>query len=106
MSVWDNYSHRKRVREGDVPDVYTYDELPEKLRVQIVQICRAAIGRFHTYSGMEFGQVTQNNEGWSFIHGTVAREHGVLNSHLDMAALTTSAPTSFSRTSRWARCST
>ena len=77
MPVWDTYSHRKCVREGDVPDVYTYNELPEKLRVQIVQICRAAIGRFHTYSGMEFGQVTHNNEGWSFIHDTVARERGV-----------------------------
>jgi len=78
MPVWDTYSHRKRVREGDVPDVYTYDELPERLRVQIVQICRDAIGRFHTYSGMELGyRVTENNEGWSFIHGTVAREHGV-----------------------------
>ena len=78
MPVWDTYSHRKRVREGDVPDVYGYDELPEKLRVQIVQICSAAVGGFHSSSGYDIGSAHHhNNNGWSFIHNTVARELGV-----------------------------
>ena len=71
------FSWRERPRNGDVPDVYTYDRLPDKLRVQIVQICRAAIGRFHSYSGYELGDVTENNQGWQIIHDAVAREHGV-----------------------------
>ena len=77
VAVISLYSHRKHVQEGNVPDVYVYDELPTKLRVQIVQICEDAIGSFHVYSTMELHRFPENNEGWRFIHDVVAREHGV-----------------------------
>ena len=77
MPVYDLYSYRKRVAEGDLPDVYVYDEIPEELRVQIDYIWRDAIGSFHNFSGHEFGAVPENNKAWHFIHKTVAREHGV-----------------------------
>ena len=48
MSVFDLFSFRKRLAAGDTPDVFTYDELPEQLRVQIVHIWRDAIG-VHNY---------------------------------------------------------
>lgn len=79
MPILDFFSHRKRVAEGNLPDVYVYDELPEELRVQIDYIWRDAIGGFHRYSGMEFGNVAENNEAWRFIHDAVAREHGVFS---------------------------
>ena len=63
MSVFDLFSFRKRRAAGDTPDVFTYDELPEQLRVQIVHIWRDAIGEY-------------NLEAWKNIHDAVAREHG------------------------------
>lgn len=45
MGVFDLFSKRQRRERGEVPDVYTYDNLPNKLRVQIVHIVRDAIGR-------------------------------------------------------------
>ena len=78
MAVLDLFSHRKRVAQGEVPDVFVYDELPQALRVQIVHICQDAIGPYHHYSPIEFGgDVPENNDGWQFIHDLVAREHGV-----------------------------
>ena len=64
MPVLDLFSHRKRVAEGKAPDVFTYDELPYELRVQIVHIWRDAIGE-------------PNYEAWRDLHDSVAREHGV-----------------------------
>lgn len=61
MAVFDLYSRRKRQAKGEVPDVFVYDDLPDQLRVQIVQICSDAIDR----------------EGWDLVHRIVAREWGV-----------------------------
>ena len=63
--IVDLYSYRKRVANGDTPDVVVYDELPGELLVQIVHIWRDAIGR-------------DSHEGWTWIHDTVARERGLL----------------------------
>ena len=65
MPVRDLYSYRKRVEEGNTPDVHTYDELPNELRVQVIYIWRDAIG-------------DENWEAWEEIHDDVAREHGRL----------------------------
>ena len=64
MPVLDLFSYRKRVAEGNVPDVFTYDELPYDLRVQTVHIWKDAIGE-------------PNDEAWRDLHDSVAREHGV-----------------------------
>ena len=79
MPVFDFFSHRKRVTEGNLPDVYVYDELPKELRVQIDYIWRDAIGSYHNYSGVVFDKVDENNKAWCFIHDAVAREHGVFS---------------------------
>ena len=71
------FSYRKQLDEGNVPDVYVYDDLPEKLRIQIVHILRKAIGPYHVYSGMETYDVIENNEGWEAIENIVAEAHGV-----------------------------
>jgi hypothetical protein len=45
MAVYDLYSKRKkRTAMAGKAEVYRYDVLPQKLRVQIVGICRTAIG--------------------------------------------------------------
>ena len=63
MPVLDLFSFRKRSAAGETPDVFTYEELPWQLRVQIVHIMRDAIGG-HNY------------DAWETIHDSVAREQG------------------------------
>ena len=63
MTVRDLYSYRKRLAVGDSPDIYSYDELPNELRVQIVHIWRESVG-------------TNNAGEWKAIHDAIAREHG------------------------------
>ena len=77
MAVRDIYSHRKRIAEGDFPDVFVYHRLPGALRVQIVQICRDAIGPVCRPSGPASSVSPHNTEAWTLIHDLVAREHGV-----------------------------
>ena len=64
MPVFDLFSYRKRVAEGETPDVFVYDTLPEALRVQIINIWRDAIGPFHVYSSYGMRDVSENNEAW------------------------------------------
>ena len=77
MGVLDLFSFRKRLASGNTPDVFVYDELPEKLRVQIIHIWREAIGPFDAL-GSYFGESVSNNNAWIWIHNAVAREHGVM----------------------------
>ena len=80
MPVFELYSHLQRAAEGGLPDVFNYEEIPNKLRVQIIYIWNDAIGGYHVYSGLEFGRnISQNNSGWHFIHNKLAREYGVLS---------------------------
>ena len=78
MTVFDLFSFRKRRAEGDVPDVFVYDTLPDPLRVQIVQICREAIGQRFASAG-DLIHPPENNDGWQFVHDLVARELGVFH---------------------------
>jgi hypothetical protein len=41
MALFDLFSKRQKRLRGDVPDVYVYDEIPQVLRVQLVQILQA-----------------------------------------------------------------
>ena len=75
MAVLELFSHRKRVAEGKLPDVFVYNELPRGLRIQIVHIWKKAIGSYHVYGPAAFERTTENNKGWQRIERTVAREH-------------------------------
>lgn len=55
MLVFDLFSYRKRLAEGERPDVFVYDKLPQPLRVQIVRIMQDAIGQFHVDSSYSLG---------------------------------------------------
>ena len=77
MRVIDLFSYRRRVARGEVPDVFIYDALPRTLLVQIVHIWRDAIGPYYKPRGFARSDVPSNNAGWQFIHGVVAREHGM-----------------------------
>lgn len=44
MTIFDLYSKRKRREQGDIPDVYAYDEIPVEFRTQVVLILAEAVG--------------------------------------------------------------
>jgi len=46
MAIFDLFSKRQRRLRGDIPDIYTYDDLPNELRVQIVYIWLDALSRY------------------------------------------------------------
>ena len=82
MPILDLYSYRKKDAEGETPDVFTYDELPEPLRVQIIHIWRDAIGEYYVYSPHAHHLQTkkkENNKAWECIHKAFAKEQGVFN---------------------------
>lgn len=74
VGIYETYSKRlkKRERAGQ-PDVYQYDDLPNALRVQVIQIWRSALGRY-----ME-AHPSYREIDWSEIHDTLAREMGRFN---------------------------
>ncbi|MGO9240049.1 MAG: STM4504/CBY_0614 family protein [Bryobacteraceae bacterium] len=73
MSVFDLFSKRQRALRGETPDVYTYDEIPQAFRVQVVQIWHDALGADVEYHDMH-RQVRQT---YQFIVETLRREYGV-----------------------------
>ncbi len=44
MAITDIFSKRQKRLQGEIPDVYVYDELPNSLKVQIVQIWQDICG--------------------------------------------------------------
>lgn len=90
MSVFDTFSKRKaRLENKDKPDVYTYAELPIKLKRQIIHIWISAIGIYWIPRTIIAAQnrVANNNTAWNFIHQRLCRELGVFalteTSHLN-----------------------
>jgi len=68
MPIFDLFSKRQKRLRGDVPDVFVYDDVPQPLRVQLVQILQDGIGPDQEY--LQF---------YSGIHKTLCREYGVFS---------------------------
>lgn len=71
MATFDLFSKLQKRLRGDVPDVYTYDGIPNPLRVQIVHVWTDTLG-----NGSQWyeGQV---RHAYEFIVNTLCREYGV-----------------------------
>jgi hypothetical protein len=74
MAVFDIFSKKQKALRGDVPDVYTYNSVPQSLRVQIIHILRDTLGNGDEYENQFAGQVY---EGYKFIVETLCREYGL-----------------------------
>ncbi len=74
MTVFDLFSKRQKKLRGEMPDVYTYDKIPEPLRVQIVHIWNDALGSSDIY-------ITPYNRPpyfpYKYITETLCREYGL-----------------------------
>lgn len=72
MAIFDLFSKRQKKLKGDVPDVYTYNNLPSALRVQIVHIWTDALGSDENYY-----QYDKVKSAYKFIVDTLCREYGL-----------------------------
>lgn len=73
MAIFDIFSKRQKKLRGEVPDVYTYTDLPQALRAQIVHIWTDTLGSLDQYHK---GKV---NQAYEFIVDTLCREYGVFH---------------------------
>ncbi len=76
MAVFDLYSKRRRRALGEVPDVFTYDEIPEQLRVQVLYLWVSAIGTQRDYN--ERYGVGNTKGAFRLIVQTLRKEYGKL----------------------------
>lgn len=72
MPIYDLYSKRQKKLRGEVPDVYVYDDLPQPLRVQIVQIWWSTLG-----SQADFTNRHTVRELYTEIVKTLCHEYGL-----------------------------
>ncbi len=77
--IFELFSHRKRKAEARAADVYQYEDVPIKLRVQMQQLMREAIGPQYRSNDYGFDSPTHNPEMWEIVHGTLCRELGIHN---------------------------
>lgn len=71
MAIYDLFSKREKRLRGEVPDVFKYDEIPKKLRIQIIHIWKDAFGDYDLYE-------SQAPEIYKKINDTLCREYGLL----------------------------
>jgi hypothetical protein len=69
MAIFELFSKRQKKIRGEVPDVYSYEDIPNPLRVQIVHIIRDTIGqdRYERYA----------IDAYELIHKTLCKEYGM-----------------------------
>ncbi|MDD2660177.1 MAG: hypothetical protein PHY54_10960 [Methylococcales bacterium] len=77
MAIFDLFSKRQKRLRGDVPDVYTYDNLPNALRVQIMHIWTDALGNSDQFNDSYYHYGVKN--AYKLIVETLCREYGVFN---------------------------
>ena len=70
MAIFDLYSKRIKRQTGEIIDVFSYDNIPQPLKVQIVHIIKDAFGKSREY---------QNNveDAYKFVSETLCREYGI-----------------------------
>lgn len=76
MSIIDTFKKRMRRQRGEVFDVYQYDEVPNKLRVQIIQIMMDSLGDGDAYND-HYGQADNIQNAYSIVVNALRRELGV-----------------------------
>ncbi len=71
MPIYDIFSKRQKRLRGEMPDVYTYDDIPQALRIQIIHII---IDSF----GFDLHPITNNAEMmYKELHDILCREYGL-----------------------------
>lgn len=75
MAIFDLFHKRQERLRGEYPDVYQYEELPDKLKVQVVHIWRETIGE--DYSGGQWNSTSDNRRYLEKCYNILCKELGV-----------------------------
>ena len=78
MPIVDIFSKRQKRLRGEVPDVYEFEDIPEKLRIQIVHILDETLGIPSNNSFERTYYNDDNREAFAFLHKTLCHEYGLL----------------------------
>ncbi len=74
MNVYDLFSKRQKILRGEMPDVYSYDTIPQTLKAQIVHIWGDVLG-----GGNEYVRSPKPQSAYKFIVDLLCREYGVFS---------------------------
>lgn len=74
MATLDLFSKRQKKQRGEVPDVYSYDNFSQKMKVQIVHIIQDTIGVASYVSPTNSDKAA---EVYQAIHQAIAKEYGL-----------------------------
>lgn len=69
MTILELFSRRQKRLRGEAKDVYTYEEIPQALRVQIIHIIRDTIGKDKYGAGA--------SSVYEYVHKALCKEYGV-----------------------------
>ena len=73
MGVFELFSKRQKKLNGEIVDVYIYNQIPKTLRVQIVHILNDTLGNYEKYFDSIFGTANA----YKIIVEILCREYGV-----------------------------
>jgi hypothetical protein len=73
MAIFDLFSKRMKRQKIDVQEVYIYDDIPSKLRIQIVHILKDCLGNEREFADYH----AQVRDGYEYIVDALCREYGV-----------------------------
>lgn len=71
MPIFDLFSKRQKRLKGEIPEIFTYDEIPNSLRVKVVHIIKDMLGED------AYGDNSKINNSYEDIHKTLCREYGL-----------------------------
>ena len=71
MAIFDLYSKRQKRLRGEVTDIFIYDDIPNKLRIQITHIIRDCFG----YNNSDYRQDKPINL-YQYVRDILCREYG------------------------------
>ena len=76
MPIFEIFSQREKKRRGEVPDVYQYETIPNKLRIQVIHIWYDAFGEVfrNNFGDLEYSHAAV--DAYKFIHDTLCHEYG------------------------------
>jgi hypothetical protein len=72
MAIIDLFSKRQKRLRGEIPEVFTYEQIPNNLRVRIVHIIRDVIGE-DPFENKKIDPV------YEFLHKALCREYGTFS---------------------------
>ncbi len=77
MTITDIFSKRQKRLRGDIPEIFVYDEISEKLRIQIIHIIKDSFGVIESYSSNTYQY--RPDVLFEMINNILIREYGVFS---------------------------